>query len=214
MHLKRLLKAIIFSQCFITSTSFATTGGGQSIELLGYEHKEKKLFLFRHFEDASGRLPQLYYYQFNNTNKAPALIEVKSLYINPQTKQIDYYLDHKQFDREIAKIQKRLTPLIEVKDLAPAINITNQTAVQVPTWYDEHESQDQYNYRYQVKSNGFSSAVQQATAYRPELHIAQKFRIPKQNKILVTVEYFGIPIETGYNIEDPVLLIPNKATRR
>ncbi len=56
---------------------YATVGGGQHIEVLGYETKEQKLYLLRHFEDESGRLAQLYYYQLNS--KSPdRLIEVKS----------------------------------------------------------------------------------------------------------------------------------------
>ncbi len=32
------------------------------------------------------------------------------------------------------------------------------------------------------------------------------YKVPHQQKALVTVQYLGIPFETGYNIEDPVLL--------
>ncbi len=31
--------------------------------------------------------------------------------------------------------------------------------------------------------------------------------------MIVTIEYFGVPIETGYNLEDPVLLTPIKQMR-
>ena len=39
-------------------------------------------------------------------------------------------------------------------------------------------------------------------------HKVIKFLINK--KALVTVQYLGIPFEIGYNIEDPVLLMPKK----
>ena len=31
-------------------------------------------------------------------------------------------------------------------------------------------------------------------------------KVPNQQKVLVTVQYLEIPFETGYNIEDPILL--------
>jgi hypothetical protein len=42
--------------------------------------------------------------------------------------------------------------------------------------------------------------------YKNGLHISQSYKVPNQQKALVTVQYLGIPFETGYNIEDPILL--------
>ncbi|KCY35165.1 hypothetical protein J608_5629, partial [Acinetobacter baumannii 1288284] len=38
----------------------------------------------------------------------------------------------------------------------------------------------------------------------------QNYSVPKHNKRLVVVKYLGVPEETGYDIEDPVLLLPVK----
>lgn len=64
----------------IPVSAFATVGGPQNIEVLGYEVKDQKLYLLRHYLDGRGRLPQLYYYNFKS--KTPnQLIQVNSLYI-------------------------------------------------------------------------------------------------------------------------------------
>ncbi|MDN8506808.1 hypothetical protein QZL09_15020, partial [Acinetobacter baumannii] len=86
----KFLKFLTFSTILTLSAhTYATVGGGQKIEVLGYQQKEKKLYVLRHYEDGRGRLPQLYYYLLNS--KSPdKLIEVKSLYINPKTHKIDY----------------------------------------------------------------------------------------------------------------------------
>ncbi|VCW45775.1 hypothetical protein BANRA_03739 [Acinetobacter baumannii] len=80
----KFLKFLTFSTILTLSAhTYATVGGGQKIEVLGYQQKEKKLYVLRHYEDGRGRLPQLYYYLLNS--KSPdKLIEVKSLYINPK----------------------------------------------------------------------------------------------------------------------------------
>ncbi len=82
-----------FSAAFFSLFSlsaYATVGGPQNIEVLGFDKKDiEKIYVMRHFHDGRGRLPQLYYYQLNA--KSPTqLITVKSLYINPKTKRIDY----------------------------------------------------------------------------------------------------------------------------
>jgi hypothetical protein len=104
------LKLFIFSTILTMSLHCnATVGGGQNIEILGYEAKEQKLYLLRHYEDERGRLPQLYYYQLND-KKPDKLIEVPSLYINPKTHQIDYDQDGVQFEKDLAKIKKKINP--------------------------------------------------------------------------------------------------------
>ncbi len=100
--------AILFvtTSLWLPSFAFATVGGPQNIEVLGLDQADQKIYLLRHYLDGRGRLPQLYYYQFNRKQSPEKLIEVKSLYINPKTKRIDYDQNSQKFDREIAKIQK------------------------------------------------------------------------------------------------------------
>ncbi len=63
----KFLKFLTFSTILTLSAhSYATVGGGQKIEVLGYQQKEKKLYVLRHYEDGRGRLPQLYYYLLNS----------------------------------------------------------------------------------------------------------------------------------------------------
>ncbi|MBV6590196.1 hypothetical protein JMA07_19275, partial [Acinetobacter baumannii] len=54
----KFLKFLTFSTILTLSAhSYATVGGGQKIEVLGYQQKEKKLYVLRHYEDGRGRLP-------------------------------------------------------------------------------------------------------------------------------------------------------------
>ena len=57
-----------------------------------------------------------------------------------------------------------------------------------------------------MQSGQYKSPVQQAVSYKADLRLNQTYKVPKQNKILVTVKYLGLPFETGYHIEDPALL--------
>lgn len=185
--------------------AFATVGGPQNIEVLGYEVKGQKLYILRHYLDGRGRLPQLYYYNFKSA-KPNQLIQINSLYINPKTKRIDYDQDSRQFDRDISKIKKRLILLKPIQTPHPQLKILKTMKGTAPAWHDPKEKVPKWTYQYQVKFGSQDSPVQQAVSYQPGLKISQVYQVPKQNKTLVTVKYLGIPFETGYSIEDPVLL--------
>ncbi|ENU20405.1 hypothetical protein F994_01464 [Acinetobacter bohemicus ANC 3994] len=204
------LKTSLLSLIFLPCTSFATVGGPQNIEILGYDHQDQKVYLLKHYEDGRGRLPQLYYYQFKNNQHPEKLIQVNSLYINPKTKKIDYDQDSRLFNQEIRKIKNRLQLLITISKSTIKVQILNKTTSKEKSWYDPNEFIPKYKYTYQLTSKNFKSQIHQAIDYRQGLSISQAYKIPNQQKIIATVKYLGLPFETGYTIEDPVLLIPKK----
>ncbi|OAL79774.1 aminotransferase [Acinetobacter sp. SFB] len=204
------LKTFIFSLIMLPCTSFATVGGPQNVEFLGYDAKDQKVYLLKHYEDGRGRLPQLYYYQFKNNKQPEKLIQVNSLYIHPKTKKIDYDQESTQFNKDILKIKKRLTPLIAVNKASANVQILKKTRVQKSVNSGLDGFITEYQYRYKVVTPQLSSLQHIAKAYKPNLNISQAFKIPQHNKIVVAVKYLGIPFETGYTIEDPVLLTLKK----
>jgi hypothetical protein len=110
----------------------------------------------RHYLDGRGRLPQLYYYQLNS--KTPSkLIEVKSLYINPKTQKIDYDQDSQKFDRDIAKIKKRLKALTPIPPKQVKIQVISKKTSKEPSWYDPKVSIPKFSYQYQVKYSNLKS---------------------------------------------------------
>lgn len=189
--------------------AYATVGGPQHIEVLGLDQNDHKIYVMRHFEDGRGRLPQLYYYQLNSKNPS-TLIQVRSLYINPKTKLIDYDQDSSQFDQQITQIKKRLLPLQPIHNSNANIQILTTINGTARAWYDPQESIDKWSYKYRVKSFRLNSSLQTAESYKQGLNISKVYKVPKNNSMLVTVKYLGIPFEMGYNIEDPVLLLPKQ----
>lgn len=209
-HPMRFLKHLSIGMTLTMSLHcFATVGGGQHIEVLGYEAKPQKLYLLRHYEDERGRLPQLYYYQLND-KKPDKLIEVRSLYINPKTHQIDYDQDGVQFEKDLAKIKKRLIPMVISNANTAKIQIIKSQTHNIPAWHDPSQKIPEYKSIYSVNTPVLKSNNQQAVHYAKTIKISQNYVVPNHNKMLVIVKYFGIPEETGYDIEDPVLLLPAK----
>lgn len=187
--------------------SYATVGGKSYIELLGYEAKDQKLYLLQHNEDASGRLPQLYYFDFKSA-QPEQLIEVKSIYPKHETGEIDHFSDGTDvaFERELKKITRRLKKLYPINPNIFKINVEKQETVHVPAWAEPEKTMPEYRYDYTVEDSPYKSTSQQAVSYAPKLAVKQAFRIPKQDRIVVTVEYLGFPDETMYTDEDAVIL--------
>ena len=200
------MKYLYWLLCYISMLlpmlSHATVGGPQSIEVLGYDASEQKVYLLRHFYDGRGRLPQLYYYLL--TSRTPQQqIGVRSLYINPQTQQIDVDQDPQKFNQALEKIKNRLQMLqpiphqtLQLKILQrkqKLINVSNTTI-------------RQYQYRYQLKRSGLYSPVVTAYSYTPKIEMSQSYLIPNHNKIIAVVKYQGIAMEGGYWIEDALIL--------
>lgn len=204
IRMKIKISLFLLGLC-LSPLSLATVGGPQNIEVLGYEVKDQKLYLLRHYLDGRGRLPQLYYYNFKS--KTPnQLVQVNSLYINPKTRKIDYDQDSKKFDQEIAKIKKRLTPVIPRTQQNIQLKVLKTSKGTASAWYDPQQRVPKWSYQYRIESGRYKSPTQKAVSYKPDLRLNQTYKIPKQDKLLVTVKYLGIPFETGYHIEDPALL--------
>ena len=187
--------------------SFATVGGKSYIELLGYEAKDQKLYLLKHNEDASGRLPQLYYFDFKSA-QPDHLVTVESIYPKNSNGEIDHFSHGNDiaFERELKKITRRLKKLYPINPNIFKINVEKEETLQVPAWADPEKTMPEYRYDYTVQNRAYHSQVQQAVSYAPNLEVTQAFRIPKQDRIVVTVEYLGFPDETMYTDEDAVIL--------
>ncbi|HAB44342.1 MAG TPA: aminotransferase, partial [Acinetobacter sp.] len=111
-----------------------------------------------------------------------------------------------KFDQEIAKIKKRLIPLVPLQKQNIQLKLLKTSKGTAPAWHDPKQKVPKWTYQYQVQSSQYKSPVQQAVSYKADLRLSQTYQVPKQNKILVTVKYLGLPFETGYHIEDPALL--------
>ena len=91
----------------------------------------------------------------SSTVKTPdKLIEVQSLYINPKTHQIDYDQDAIQFEKDLNKIKKRLTPLLIGNANTAKIQVVQSQTHYVPAWHDQSQKIPQYKTIY-ISYNSF-----------------------------------------------------------
>ncbi|MFB2577638.1 aminotransferase [Acinetobacter sp. c2-A9] len=220
--LEKFLMIITF--CSISTASFATVCGGESVSVLGYDAKDQKVYVLRDYEDGRARVPQLYY--FDLKSKSPQqIIEVTSLYEmyrDHQTQKIEYGSidddNYPQFEQKLNAIKQRLVPLKTLTNNDAQLDIVNIQEKPVVIWFDEYsdkplsekEKIPQYTYHYQISSQSgqLTSQPQTAISYAKDLRIQQFYAIPNQPYRLANVRYLGIGFETGYHRDDVILLLP------
>lgn len=199
------IRILLLSLSALPSVTFATVGGPQTIEVLGYDAADQKVYILRHFHDGRGRLPQLSYYLLASP-QAQQRIDVTSLYIHPQTQKIDVDQEPTRFNQALAQIQKRLQPLPKIPTRSLQLNVIQRLQRSVASPMDPSSNLRQYQYCYQLQTATLRSAIDYAISYQLDLAISQSYKIPQHNKVLAVVKYQGIAIEGGYSVEDALIL--------
>ena len=212
---KSLAKSgVLMSVMALSVSALATVGGGQRIEILGYDKAEQKVFVLRHYDDGRGRLPQLYYYDF--TSKKPEkLVEVRSLYINPKTKKYDEFEgSNGRFSAGLKQIKNRVVSLKpSYTQVTVQVETLKQKKTNLSSWLGEIGQGTEYQFNYKLKADEakLSSSSHSATTYSVCLTTDNVvYKVPNQPYALSTVKYKGTLMEGGYDYQDVVLLNQTK----
>ena len=200
---------LLFTLIF-TNKSFATVAGPEILEVMGFDAQEKKVFVARHYQDESGRLPSLYYFQLDGKN-SEKLIPVKSIYENLPDD--DIIKTENLFNQSLKKIQSRLQPLQTIPQRSLKLNMINQTYKEGDFWIYSHPD-DQFNLKkytstFFIQSPSAKSNVVTTTNYiDPKISILNFYQIPNTKYQLTIIRYLGIPRESGYTRDEAILLLP------
>ena len=213
-HLKhKTYLGIIF--CLISSPSFATVGGPETIEVLGSDIKDQKIYYLRHYHDESGRLPTLYYYLLNSRNPHKA-IEVQSIYTPLNSR--NHITETQHTLRKIQSIQARLVKPAPLSPKTANLKLNKQREQTGNFWLNVPE----------IKVSKFQSQVQLSQSSKPSMYKSQQFEniryhrnLPQIKKLyafphtfpnyrVAIISYMGIPTETGYEKQDAILLCSTK----
>ena len=206
---RNLLYSVILAS--IPSLSFATVGGPETIEILGADTPDQKIYFLRHYHDQSGRLPTLYYFKLN-THTPHMPVEVTSIY--PKMDSTNFKSASRKTLREITKIKKRLIPVNELPIKHSQFKVLKQSTSTGNFWVNVPEEKVKKQLtRYEIqnlwKKTRYNSNIGVLTSYLQKpikiIKIIQSPDVMKPSQIAI-VQYLGIPTETGYFKEDAVLL--------
>jgi hypothetical protein len=173
----------------------ATLGGPQTIEILGYEPDEKKVFLLRHFHDEGGALPKLEY-MFVGGPHAGRVIQVRSWYRGPDSS------DEQKLEKRLVALRARLKVLPKLRAM-PTLAAKHLRDVTIPARFPGDAPWIVSEMRVDVSTASLGGSTKIVLARGP-LEIVDRRELP--GAALVTIRYRGIFFETGYATETTLLL--------
>ena len=178
----------------IASPVFASVGGPEVAEVLGWDPADRKVFVAIHFHGDSGISPLVLY--FNLSGGAAARPQVVSW------SRYDARNDS-GYRSEFSSLRRRLKPLREetVPELPRMLQVSSST-ISDPTGM----SRTRYVVRGRFHHAALGTEFEAVTYDEPSVHLAHLFSIPNRNEKVMIVSFRGIPYEEGYECQVPVLV--------
>lgn len=168
-----LLIGILF-----TLQNFATVGGPQTLEILGFNEQENSVLFLRHKNDAEGLPPQLWAFRLGSG-------------------EIEVMADaSKYYDNDGQAITKELKTLEKTEVITPSmLNIDWQTPIEV----NDTVLQFEYTlYPAKVKVVDHTFDIVQCFKKDKPIEITEQYYFEQSDLVFVIFQHFGICLETGY----------------
>jgi hypothetical protein len=190
---RRLALALILALCglLFPDLAHATTGGPETLEILGYDPNDDKVFFKRDFHDEGDERPRVEYIAFKG-KAAGKLVVVKSW-------------KREEFETRLEDLRKRLMPL-EFLPLADFL-LEKRTLKKIQHLQPHFDPRPGLLLSVVVKGKkqrGQRSVKSYANPKNP-VELVAVVRIPKRGSVAL-IRYIGIPYEFGYAVDMPVVL--------
>ncbi len=191
------------------ATADATTGGPETLELLGYAPRDGKAYFLEHVYDSSDASPQLVYMPLRGP-RAGQLVYVESWYVDD-----DGSYEFKE--RLAVRIDKLKARLRKPKRRAPAVDMSTRADGRV-RWtsdWDVDATAEGQRIRVDLSTpagDKTGSAVvesygcMESESGCPYVRVVRRAALPLADAIVVVVESLAIPEEGGYTDQAAILV--------
>lgn len=181
MNINFRLFVFSLGSCF-ANISYATTGGPEQIEVLGFDRPDNKIYFTRNFYDESARPPMLYYFLLKNKNNNKP-VKVKSIY--QKLNNIHDSDQAAQIENEIQTIKSRLVPLKRLVTTNTSITIKNKQKDIGHYRLNANElSTTKYTQHYIVNNQKYVSGIQKSISYStPRISILSLYHLSNSQTI-------------------------------
>lgn len=182
----------LFIGAFFCSQSFATVGGPQILEILGFNKQENSVLFLQHKNDAEGLPPQLWAFRLGSG-------------------EIEVHEDASAYhDNDGQAITSALQPLENTEVITPSMLKVNwQTPVEV----NDTVMQFEYTlYPAKVKVADHSFDIVQCFKKDKPIEVAEQYYLEQSDLVFTIFRYFGVCFETGYT-KDTLLVSTMSAVK-
>ena len=181
---------------------YATHGGPSTIEILGYEPYDRKVYYIETSHDEYEQPPQGYYFLLAHP-RAARPVRIESWYSGE-----DPYGE--VAEKEIARLRHRLEPLERVSMDKVRLEVTIESTGTF-TYVDDLPPVESYRMRISLELENYRGGVDVIAFCRKGMRVVDAFLIPVEDRAIVVVEYTGNPTETCYDVQLPILLSREEA---
>lgn len=194
---------------FLSSQLLATVGGEQKVTILGVNDKEDKLFFLVDDYGGIGGLSRLHYILLK---KDPLKAVFASSYY---PKGVDVYED-KDVEKFMSRLEKLKGYLVKPKTISSKkikFGIIADKAQKVPNIFDENKTMLEHHTLFKLSYNDgnksyYGQSIVKHYDYRTtsEIKVQKAYSLKNRKEIVVVVRYLGLPFETGYTMDNVVIL--------
>lgn len=190
---------------------YATWGGPDSIEILGFDKQDAKIYYLLRSGDESGSLPQLYFFRVEQ-DTVPVVVD--SIYQGMNRKDTASLHDERELEKRLGLIKRRLIPLTPLS--TQHISLGTKVEKQAELAISDDFKVTSWTMEVTVVADAWQGKVE-ITNYRiaydvtdadPPVTLRGLYQIPSLNTVLGIIRYVGKPNETFYTTDECVLLHP------
>ena len=193
---------IVFILLCVPGLAWASHGGPELCEVLGWDPVDKKVFILRH-NWSEGDAPQTLVYYDLKTNDQTKEWPCPKQVVVPWSR--EWEPEDSVFTRRLTALRRRLVPPVLVE---------NERAMYPGQVLAADTLKDQWGgsiprFRVEIQLPGLEdvpNVVRVTTYVTPEVTVPRVYEFPNGPSRIAVVSFRGIPWETGYECQVPVLI--------
>lgn len=170
----------------------SSTGGPDLIEVLGWDPGDRKVFVAQHYRGESGYPPAFAYFDLGGRSPGRPVVVPWSV-----------ASDDQEYRRREGALRARLRPLPSVP-AASIFGVSKVLAKDVVTLNGGERTR--YRVRVSRLHHDWGGAFEVVTYDDPSVRVLSVHPIPGRRERLAILSFFGIPHESGYETQVPVIL--------
>jgi hypothetical protein len=191
----------------VAAPALASHGGPEIVEVLGFDPVDRKIFFTTLYQDETDLWPDVHYFDLKSARPwIPVRVDMRKGLDSPTSGAGDWQdPEYTELSNRLMRLRQRLRPIPHAKtlDLTMRTEVLSADSVmmqwsKVPRLHRSVELRDSTHF----------ARVEVTTYCDQRLGIESVLRMPGQAWTLIVMVSRGIPVETCYELESPILLLP------
>ena len=203
--MRRLIPLLTLLGHLVAAPAMASHGGPEVVEIIGFDPIDEKIFYVTHYQDETDLWSDVHYFDLKSARPwIPVRVDMRKGLDSPTAGAGDWMdPEYTEFSDRMMRLRQRLRPLPHLKTLDVTIRAE---PLSEDTLLGGWKPRLQRSVELKDSTNSARAVVTTFCNYR--LGIESVRGIPGRSWTLVVLSFTGIPMETCYELQSPILLLP------